>query len=77
MAPFRVVSCPGTGWRGTKQDKSSEIPAMPAAIIKTVAGELSHTIPKRTGKNTAAMWLMVKATAAVGAISPGSAIFWK
>ena len=50
---------------------------MAAPIRNTAAGETSQIRPNSAGMNTAAMWLMVKATPAVGAMSAGSAIFWK
>ena len=43
---------------------------------KTAAGETSHSRPKTAGMITAAMWLIVKATPELAAISAGSAIFW-
>ena len=39
---------------------------MHAARTKTAAGETSQRYPRSAGRNTAAIWLMVKATAAVG-----------
>ena len=50
---------------------------MKAPIMNTALGSVIQITPKVTGMNTAAIWLMVKATLAVGAISAGSAIFWK
>ena len=42
-----------------------------------MAGSIMPSAPKATGTITAAMWLMVKATDMVEAMSAGSAIFWK
>src|SRR6056297_1041555 len=75
--PENTVSCPGSGWRGIISASISDTQAMPAASTNTAAGDTSHRYPSAAGRNTAAMWLMVNATAAVGAMSPGSAIFWK
>ena len=50
---------------------------MAAPDRKTAAGETSQRKPKAAGITTAAMWLMVKLTPAVAAMSAGSAIFWK
>jgi hypothetical protein len=43
----------------------------------TAPGDVSHTIPSAAGMTTAAIWLMVKLTLEVAAISCGSEIFWK
>ena len=48
---------------------------MPAPAKKTRDGENSQTRPKTTGMKTAAMWLIVKETPALEAMSAGSAIF--
>ena len=73
----QMVSLPATGWRGTRNASTSEADAMAAPIWKTNAGSFIQRRPNTTGMKTAAMWLMVKATLAVGAMSAGSAIFWK
>ena len=65
------------GAGGTRRDSISDSAAMPAPAKNTAAGEAIHRSPNVTGITTAAMWLMVKATPAVGAMSAGSAIFWK
>ena len=44
---------------------------------KTIDGEYNQTSPKTTGIKTAAIWLIVKETPELDAISAGSAIFWK
>ena len=38
----RIVSNPGTGWRGISSDRPSEIIAMQAANVNTAEGEISH-----------------------------------
>jgi hypothetical protein len=54
----------------------SEQQAMALPAWNTAAGETSQRKPKAAGITTAAMWLIVKLTPAVEAMSAGSAIFW-
>ena len=58
-----------------RQASPKETEAMNAANPKTAPGETNQRYPNRAGRKTAAMWLMVNVTAAVGAMSAGSAIF--
>ena len=51
--------------------------AKPEPIKKTKVLEYNHSIPNNAGITTAAMWLIVKLTEAVAAISFLFAIFWK
>lgn len=71
----KIVSLLALGFLGIQKDKTSEIAAIPEAKINTNAGEYNQTYPSSAGKTTAPIWLIVKATAAVDAISAGSAIF--
>ena len=72
-----TVSCPGFGCRGIISASANDVSAIAAANTKTMLGEVIHKYPSVAGRNTAAIWLIVNETAAVGAISLGSAIFWK
>src|SRR5690606_21745766 len=74
---LQSISRPSCGALGIRRNSTSLQPAMAAPDRKTAAGDHSHMRPKVTGMMTAAMWLMVKATPAVGAMPAGSAIFWK
>ena len=73
---MKVVSRPGTGRLGTMAARTAEAAARPAPARNTALGDTSQTRPKTAGITTAAMWLIVNPTAAVDAMSRGSAIFW-
>ena len=66
---------PEEGSDGILKARRRETNAMPAPAKKTRDGEYSQTRPKTTGMKTAAMWLIVKETPALEAMSAGSAIF--
>ena len=65
------------GKLGIKNEKIKDINAKTEANKNTNSGLILQTNPKIIGKNTAEIWLTVKAMAVVGTISSGSAIFWK
>jgi hypothetical protein len=67
----------GAGRAGTRKAKTSETAAMAAPARNTAADDWIHRKPNTTGITTATMWLMVKLTPALEAMSAGSAIFWK
>ena len=69
----------GAGIHGACVARDAALRGLKVAVLERgdLGGETSHNSPSNTGRNTAAIWLMVKATAAVGAISSGSEIFWK
>ena len=70
-----IVSFPILGSLGIRSAKTKEKIAKVPAVQKTKKGDISHKKPRPTGKKIAAIWFIVKATAAVAAISWGSAIF--
>src|SRR5262245_781590 len=72
-----TVSAPGAGWRGTRNEQLSDTLAMAVPSQKMIDGLIAPSTPKAIGTVTAAMWLMVKDTEVVAAMSAGSAIFWK
>ena len=72
-----AVSFPGRGLNGTFCAIANEQTAKPAPTRNTAVRESSQMYPRSAGITTAAMWLMVKETPAVEAMSAGSAIFWK
>ena len=69
------TSLPAVGFAGILKARRRETNAMPAPAKKTRDGEYNQTRPKTTGMKTAAMWLIVKETPALEAMSAGSAIF--
>jgi len=70
-----TTSFPGAGLLGIFMESNRESTAIPDPIRNTADGVMSQSMPIKTGRTTAAMWLMVKLTLAVAAISAGSAIF--
>ena len=52
---LKMVSCPGSGWRGIKSASRKEQVAIPAARKNTAPGEISQRYPKPAGRKTAAM----------------------
>ena len=70
-----ITSLRGAGRAGTLNDSIRESAARPEPTKNTAAGEKSQSIPNKAGRKTAAIWLIVKPTPAVAAISAGSAIF--
>ena len=69
------TSLPGEGSDGILKARRRDIRAIPAPAKKTREGEYSQTSPKTTGIKTATIWLIVKETPALEAMSAGSAIF--
>ena len=59
---------PGSGRGGISWLKISEQTAKPVPVRNTAAGLTSQIRPSAAGRTTAAIWLMVKDTAAVGAM---------
>lgn len=53
------------------------MPAVAVLAKNTAAGDVSHNTPKAAGMTTAVIWLIVKLTPVVDAMSAGSTIFWK
>ena len=75
--PTKIVSFPILGFFGIKNDKEKDNTAIQEPIINTQNDDFNHSNPNIKGKNTAAIWLMVKLTADAEAMSLGFAIFWK
>ena len=71
------TSFPSAGFDGILRAKIRETMDIAEPAKKTIDGEYNQTSPKTTGIKTAAIWLIVKETPELDAISAGSAIFWK